>query len=75
MCSKIFILGPKKLIICFSGVTFNPPPRTKIYFIAFKLINVKNCRHKIIGSIWQPFALFSIGWLVEFWCTRSRDLA
>ena len=50
------------------------PPASKI-FITFQLINVKNRRHIVnyqfnLAAIWLVY-----GWLVEFWCTRSRDSA
>ena len=54
------------------------PPASKI-FIAFQLINVKNC-HQITNYQFNLAAICLllvnlVGWLVEFWCTRSRDSA
>ena len=74
-------LGHKKLIICFSGtarVTFNPPHIKNFYCIPTSKCEKlsTHCKLSVQSGRHTPCLLVSmVGWLAEFWCTRSRDSA
>ena len=67
-------------MICFSGtarVTFNPPIKN-FYSIPTNKCE-KSSTHRELsvqsGRHLPCLLVTMVGWLVEFWCTRSRDLA
>ena len=72
--------GQKKLIICFSGNTHAlSTPCIKIFYcIPTNKCEKSSTHHELSVQSGRhlPCLLVSmVGWLVEFWCTCSRDSA
>ena len=76
--NTVGLLGPNELNISFSGtagITFNPHASKHFYFIPTNKCEKLSTHRELSVHSGRHLLVHMVGWLVELWCTRSRDLA